>query len=278
MSDGNSEGGGRTITIGKIVSYGFGLLFILSGLGTLIQGPGAILILLGGVFALPPVRRRITNRSGISFSRWAVVLIVVVLIVVGGASLPESDSSDQAATTEGGDEAATTGEGDEATATPTITPTQQPLVHEINESFTVGSGDQSIEYRAVDAFFQESVGSSAVSAKADGVYFVVILEMENVGDESFDISDRHLRAVDDEDREHEADFEASAYADRDPRIGVEGITYDQLNPGLTATRTVVFDVNPDADYRLKIEPVGAFSNADTHYVTIRGVESESGQS
>jgi hypothetical protein len=262
-SDEEIDDGNRTITLGKIVSYGLGILIILIGLASLAQGLGGLLIILAGVFALPPVRRRITGRIGISFSRWVVVLTVVVLIGAGGASLSPLDGSEQVATS---------GEG---VPTSTATPAQQSLNYELNESFTVGSGDQSIQYRVIDAFGQESVGSSSIGTDADGIYLIVILELENVGDESFDISDRQLRAVDDQDREYEADFSAAAYADSDPRIGVEGITYDQLNPGLTTTRAVVFDVNPGAEYQLKIEPVGVFSSADENYVQLGEVVADS---
>lgn len=269
MSSGeNDQDSGSTITLSKIISYGFGILFILAGLGGLLQGPGAVLILLGGLFALPPVRRQITGRSGVSFSRWVVVVIVIALIGAGGATLPQSDGGNQASVSNGG-------EADPATATPTMTPKQQPLTHQIGDSFVVGSGEQSIEYTVVDTAVQESVGGETLGEDADGIYLVVILEMENVGDESFDISDRHLRAVDDQDRAFEADFEASAYADSDPRIDAEGITYDQLNPGLSTTRAVIFDVSAGGEYRLKIEPAGVFSDADEHYVPLGSVESES---
>jgi hypothetical protein len=269
--DDNGSGRGRSITLGKIVGYLFGILLILGGLGGLIQGPGGVLILLGGIFALPIVRRRITDQTGVSFSRWAVALIVIVLVIAGGAMLPQPDSGTQAETNGGGGDEAGDGSGNGDSAEDSG---QQSLSHDVGESFTVGDGDQSVQYQATDAFSQDAVGTSGVGSEADGIYLVVILEMENVGDESFDITDRHLRAVDSEDREFEADFEASAYADSDPRIEAEGITYEQLNPGLSVTRAVIFDVNPGEEYRLKIEPVGVFSSADTHYVTIGSVETE----
>lgn len=270
-NDDSSENGGKTVTLSKIVAYGFGILFILTGLATVTQGPGGVLILLGGLFALPVVRRRVTGRTGVSFSRTVVAVMVVVLVIAGGATLPSADDSTQVEN--GGDSQVE--DSNEGEDTSTETQTQQPLTHEIGESFTVGSGDQSIEYRVVDAFFQGTVGSSTLGEEADGIYFVVILDMENVGQESFDISDRHLRAVDDQDREFEADFGASAYADNDPRIDAEGIGYEQLNPGLTITRSVIFDVNPGAEYQLKIEPAGVFSGADAHYIPVGSAESES---
>jgi hypothetical protein len=268
--DGEDSDGGRNITLGKIVGYLFGILFILAGIGGSIQGPGGVLILLGGIFALPIVRRRINGKTGVSFSRWAVALIVIMLVIVGGAALPQADSGTPAETN-GGNGDQTAGNGDSGS---TGESEQESFSHDIGESFTVGDGSQSVQYQATDAFSQEAVGSSGIGSEADGVFLVVILEMENVGDESFDITDRHLRAVDSEDREFEADFEASAYADNDPRIEAEGITYEQLNPGLSVTRAAVFDVNPGREYRLKIEPVGVFSSADTHYVTIGNVEAE----
>lgn len=266
-NDDNSENGGKTVTLSKIVAYGFGILFILTGLATVTQGPGGVLILLGGLFALPVVRRRVTGRTGVSFSRTVVAVMVVVLVIAGGATLPSADDSTQVEN--GGDSQVE--DSNEGEDTSTETQTQQPLTHEIGEPFTVGSGDQSIEYRVVDAFFQETVDSE----EAEGIYFVVVLDMENVGQESFDISDRHLRAVDDQDREFEADFGASAYAEYDSRIDAEGITNEQLNPGLTITRSVIFDVNPGAEYQLKIEPAGVFSGADAHYIPVGSAESES---
>lgn len=269
MTESDGEpGGGRNITLGKIVGYLFGILFILTGLAGVTQSAGGILILLGGVFALPLVRRRITDKTGVSFSRWAVMLIVIVLVIAGGIALPQPDSGTQPETSEDG----STGGQTEANGGGSTG--EASLSHDIGEPFTVGDGDQSVQYQATDAFTQNAVGSSGFGTEADGVFLVVILEMENVGDESFDITDRHLRAVDSENREFEADFEASAYADSDSRIEVEGITSEQLNPGLSVTRAVIFDVNPGGEYRLKIEPVGVFSSADTHYVPVGNVEAE----
>lgn len=264
-SDEAGEDSERKITIGKITSYGFGILLVLVGLIALIQGPGGILILVAGMFALPPTRRRITNRTGVSFSRTVVVLIVVVSLFAGVAILPSPDNGGA-----GGEDTPTETGGNDGS---TETQTQQSLDHEIGESFTVGGDAQSIEYRVTDAFYQESIGASRTE-KADGLFLVVVLEMENVGDNSFDITDRHLRAVDEQDRVFEADFGASAYANNDPRIDAEGIGYEQLNPGLTTTRAVIFDVNPGSEYQLKIKPTGVFSSADAHYVTVGTAELE----
>jgi hypothetical protein len=262
------------VTLGGIVSWLAGLLLLFFGLvGLLLSPVGGLLVVAAGAFALPPIRRRLLERLDVEMSRWVVLGVVLIIGFAGIATMGSSvDTPPPAGESNGGGGAA---QG--PTPTATATPTEEVLVHELGESFAVGSGDQSITYRVTDVFVQDRVGSSSFGAEPDGIFLVVILEMKNVGDESFDISDRHLRTVDEQDREFEADFEAAAYARSDPRINAEGITYEQLNPGLTATRAVVFDVSPGGEYRLKIAPVGVFSAADEHYVTL-GSTSELRQS
>lgn len=168
--------------------------------------------------------------------------------------------------------------GDENTPTPTSTPTptatststpEQTLTHEMGEVFTVGDGERSIEYTVEDfTSIDDYIGQSEdFGSTPDGIFAVVTLTLENVGDESIDITTRHLKLADQEDRTFEADTEASVYAGQDDRIGAEPISFDQLQPGLSVTRSVVYDV-PTGTYRLAVEPAGIFSNADTHYVPL----------
>jgi len=175
----------------------------------------------------------------------------------GGGDGSSSDSGDESS----GDETATEIE--------TEAEQEQSLTHEIGESFTVGEGAQSIEYTVNDAItIEDYIGSSEdVGSTPDGTFVVVNLDLENVGDESLDISTNFLKLADQEDRIFDADTEAGIYADQDSAISAEPITFDQLQPGLSVTRAVIFDV-PSGTYRFAAEPAGVFSNADTHYVPL----------
>mgnify|MGYP002760750905 FL=1 len=146
---------------------------------------------------------------------------------------------------------------------------QQTLTHEIGDSFTVGDGAQSIQYTVNDYFtIEDYIGSGPdFGSTPDGIFLVINLDMENVGDETIDISTNFLKLVDQEDRTFDADTEAGIYADQDQRIPADPITFDQLQPGLSITRAVIFDV-PSGTYRFAAEPAGIFSNADTHYVPL----------
>ena len=146
---------------------------------------------------------------------------------------------------------------------------QQSVTHEIGETFTVGDGAQSIQYTVNDySTIEDYIGSGPeLGSTPDGIFLVVNLEMENIGDETLDITTNFLKLIDQEDRTFDADTEAGIYAGQDSRISAEPISFDQLQPGLSVTRAVVFDV-PSGTYRFAAEPAGIFSNADTHYVPL----------
>jgi hypothetical protein len=181
--------------------------------------------------------------------------IVAVTALAGCSSDESGDSGGSGSDSNGGSDPETEG--------------QQAVTHEIGESFTVGEGAQSIQYTVNDySTIDDYIGSGPdVGETPDGTFLVVNLDMENVGDESLDISTNFLKLVDGEDRTFEADTGAGIYAEQDSRISAEPITFDQLQPGLSVTRSIIFDL-PSGTYRFAAEPAGVFSNADTHYVPL----------
>ncbi|WP_435070088.1 DUF4352 domain-containing protein [Haloplanus sp. C73] len=168
------------------------------------------------------------------------------------------------------------GASDETEPTATATETSEDdTQHEVGESFEVGSGAKSIRYVVENASLARAIGTSSFNVEADGLFLVVILRMENTGTESIDITARHLRLVDSQGREFDADSEASTYINQDSRFDAEGILFEQLQPGLEQTRAVPFDVATEESYALKVAPAGAFSGAEAHYVALGNVPSPS---
>ena len=162
---------------------------------------------------------------------------------------------------------------DEEAAPPeeTATDEQETRTHAIGESFVVGDGARSIRYRVVDyEVIEDYIFDPDFGETPDGVFVAVILEMENVGEESLTISSEILQLADAQDRQFDADTAASIFVEQDPRVDAEGITFDQLQPGLTVTRAIVFDV-PPGSYRFVAEPAGVFSGADEHAVPLGDV-------
>jgi len=152
-----------------------------------------------------------------------------------------------------------------ATDSPTPQPTEAPPpVHNVGDNFVVGTGEQSIRYSVQNVKTLSSVGRGNLAEEASGIFVVVKLKVENVGKESFDLSTRVFRLIDDQDREYDVDTRAMAYVDN-------AIVFEQVNPGVTVNGTILFDVPRDQEGRqLEISPAGLLSTADSHYVDLSG--------
>jgi hypothetical protein len=88
------------LTVGKVVSWLFGLGLILFGLiGFLFSVVGGLILLLVGVFLLPPVRTKLADEQNITFSRWLVVVIFLVGSIAGLAVVGMNVPSDNGANT-----------------------------------------------------------------------------------------------------------------------------------------------------------------------------------
>lgn len=144
--------------------------------------------------------------------------------------------------------------------------------HEIGDSFTVGDGDQTVEYIVNSASTANAIGGEYTQQEANGIYLIVELEMTNQTGETIDVSSNHLKAVDSEGNQFDADTGAGIYLSQDSRFDTEGISFEQLNPGLSVDGAVIFDVAPGAGYGLLVEPVGFFSSANPHLVTLGNIE------
>lgn len=239
------------LTLSGIVAWGVGIMLIMSGLAMLVSGPGGLLIIAAGLFAIPRVRSEITERTDIEFSRWVVVAIVFLGVVIGAATLPSDapspDENDPGQAAVGGDEPA----GTEAGA----------KEHQTGETFTVGSGDKQVEYTVTDVKTASNVGGE-YGEDADAQFVIVTVEMTNNAQESFSVSTEPYRLVDSQDRKYEVDTDAQGWAEN-------SILYEQLDPGVTKTGVLIFDVPEDqSERKLRIEPAGMFSTADAHVVVL----------
>jgi len=147
-----------------------------------------------------------------------------------------------------------------------------PEPHEIGDTFTVGNGDQTVEYVVESATAYNEIGGQYSSEEASGVFAVLVLKMTNQTDETVDVSSNHLKMVNEEEQQFDADAGAGVYVDSDPRIDADSISFEQLNPGLSVSGAVVFDLKPGATYQLLVEPIGFFSDASSQRVNIGTLE------
>lgn len=73
------------LSIGKIVAWGIGSLTVLLAVAMLFTSPlSGIVMLVAGLFALPPTNRMIADEFNVRFSRWFVVMGYLVLLMIAG--------------------------------------------------------------------------------------------------------------------------------------------------------------------------------------------------
>ena len=209
----------------------------------------------------------------------AVVVVGLVVVVLGGLiALGASGSGGGAADTpamtptatpapaaaDGPTPTATPAATATATATATASPTAtaQPTTHGMGETFTVGTGNHSLQYAVSEVETADTVGEGYGEEEANGEFVVVHLSIEHVGSEPATLRPDMFTLVDGEGREAEPKTEAYLAMD-------SSIQFEELNPGITVEGTVVFDVPTDqSERRLQIDPAGMFSTADAHTVEL----------
>lgn len=144
--------------------------------------------------------------------------------------------------------------------TPEPTPTPKQTTHSVGETFVVGEG-QAAEYTVTSVSTTDRIGGE-YGVAADGVFVVVELEITNRASESFTISSNLFTLVDGQDREFDVDTDGASYAE-------ESIIFEQLNPDVTTSGVIVFDVPADQESRsLRITPASILSTAQPHTVEL----------
>ncbi|WP_338740030.1 DUF4352 domain-containing protein [Haloplanus salilacus] len=150
-------------------------------------------------------------------------------------------------------------------STATATPEPSAPTHSLDESFTVGTDGSEIGYRITNFFRADEVGGSANSSTADGTFLIVVLELSNPQSDAISFP-RNEFIVGNEEQTRYVDDEASPKIDDDDRIDVESIATTTVLGGSSKTGSVIFDVDPDRSYRIRILPTG--DSGETHYVDV----------
>ena len=76
----------RHITLGLIIGWSLGVLFILTGAAQLVSDPiAAALLVLAGFISIPPTNIFLRKQFNINLSFWVRILLALVLIVIAGS-------------------------------------------------------------------------------------------------------------------------------------------------------------------------------------------------
>ncbi len=236
------ESATRKLTLSGVLSWIFGILFGLGGLGSIAQGSisfGIVAVLIALVI-LPPANRFYKEKFNFELSRNLKILIVVILMVVASSVTPYSDLSSS-------------------------TPSSQNVASNVNvaakvyntgETFTVGD----FAYTFNRITMPTSVGSGFLEKSADGLFVVIDVTVENLSKEPR-YWDSYVTIVDDKDRTYERDTSAEVY------LGNEALIFENLQPGLPKRGIIIFDVPTNLKGAIKV--TSNIFSGDTAYVSFQ---------
>jgi len=251
------------ITIGKMVSWIFGILFILAGLGGLMTSPAAgIIYFLTGIFLIPNVRQEINDRYDVTFSRWVVVLIAVIGMGLGGAMMGGGDIDTSATpTTDTSNQEQPSDQIDSGNQDTQMT--KEERTHEVGNEFTVGDVRYQVNGVTTRQEIGERVAGTLMGVEANGKFLIVDMTVMNEANEAITMRESSLKVMIDE-ATYDPSSDAWAYMD-------ESFTFEQLNPGVEVDGNVAYDVPASAStssMELQVNPVGLFDTAEPHYVSL----------
>lgn len=169
------------------------------------------------------------------------ILVVFVVLVLLGIFLSGSD--DPVNTSK-----------DTVAVQPTET---QPVVkaYAIGDRVEVGE----LAYTITGMRTAPMVGSNDFGARADGIFMIVDMTVENLGKESKTIDSSMMKAIDSQSRTFDSDTEAWAYLENN-------LFLKQVQPGLPAKGQVVFDVPKGEAFSVEVS--GGMWSGDKQLISV----------
>jgi hypothetical protein len=237
----------------RLVVWIVSAFLLLFGLVTALKSPLPGALAVGaGLLALPPLRAQLQRRGGVEL-RGPVVAVVVLVAAASSMWLVAAELNEPA---ERGN-----------------------VTHEMNESFVVNAhqeGKLRANVTGARALLgADPVGDSTPVTPTDQVFLLVSVTFENVGNDSVMVEGRSGGVVALVTADHNDVYSPSFRADivgYDP--GVDNDVFHiyendiRLEPGEEVSGTLVYSVDAEHQYHLRVSPDGPTIEGDNHYVPI----------
>lgn len=243
----------KKITLRLVLAWIFSVILILAGLGVMTSSIfGGLLIILSGAIIFPPLDK--LTRKKYNFHISSVLKFFIVIIVFGiGMSLVIS-SSDSISDDSNGFSGDSGGGFDNIPDNQGSDSDSQAQNYNLNERVVWGDWAYTIHKVETKNELGSYLFGEFYGEKADGVFLIFDITIENVGKESnyylFDL----IQVIDNQERVFDKDGIAEIYLDEG-----DGFGFEQLQPGLPKKGKMVFDVPKDINGKLRISK-GIFSS------------------
>jgi len=258
----------KKITLGGVLKWIFGIIFVLAGLGAFTSSSfvaGSTMLIMGAVL-LPPVNKLFREKMNFELSRGIKIAIIFIGFVIVGmtANTDTTIDNSQANVNNKINTPAETQDSNQKIQQETKAP--KPQVYYPGDRVEVGNFAYTVNsYYTTDKIGRDLMGTF-MGEKADGIFLVVDVTIENIGKESKTIWASNIKVVDDQKRTFEHDTAAEFYLENDQKF-----IFEQLQPGLPKTGKIVFDVPKDIRGVLQISADSMWSD-EVKYISLNKKE------
>lgn len=250
----------KKITVGLIFSWIFGVLFFFAGLGMIAQGSIflGLLIMICALFILPIINKVTKEKMNFEISggvKWVLVIVILILIAIAASSNKDGSSS----SSNNNQQDVSSQNNNQEAIVPSNPKTQ---TYGLGDSFVAGDFTWTITDVSTTSEIGQDYGGTFLGEKANGVFVILTVKVENTGKTANYLSDSYIKLIDEQGREFSASTMAAIY------LKPEGsaLAFEQLNPGIIKTGKIVYDV-PNG---LKVANVKVTSSLFTsEYYTVR---------
>lgn len=246
----------KKITLGGIFSWVFGIIFALTALGSFSFSffTGIIFLIMAAVL-LPPVNKIFKEKLHFELSTGVKIAIIIIGFIIVSPSLSKMGNKD----------IKTIKNQNSSLNTPSTTEKKQLVQsYYLGDKVNVGSFAYTVNsYYTTDKLGQDLMGTF-IGEKADGLFLIFNVTIENIGKESKTMWDSYIKVVDDQERTFEHDSTAEIYIPNGQQF-----LFEQMQPGLPKTGYIVFDVPKNLSGRLEISTDNILSSEKVYIQWIK---------
>jgi hypothetical protein len=233
------------IKLSGIVRWLVGLFFIVMAVGGIMQGEIFVFLfsLIIALLCIPAIADPLEKKANVSMSGSVRFVLVFVLVVgffwaAASASHTTSVQNNQVAAPPANTlassavvPAATVAQEATPAETATAVETATDTVYKVGDRVVVGD----MAYTVNSVKTEKTVGDQYLNGQADGIFVIVDMTIENLGQKSATIDSNYMKIIDSQSREFSSDSKNWIYLK-------DNVFLKQVQPGLPSKGEVIFDV------------------------------------
>lgn len=225
----------KKITAGFILSWIFGVIFLIMGMAIIGTGspiPG-IIIIFCSTMILPPFNKLISEKFHYEISGGIKFLLVIIIFIAMGFAMANDISKTTNKVLD--ENKATTLNPQQATTTNK----PETKIYALGDSIEAGDFTWKITKVSTSKEIGEYLyGGTFLGEKASGIFIILDVEVENTGNKADYMMDSYVRLVDEQGREFSPNTMAAIYL----KPQGSALAFEQINPGIVKKGKIVYDV------------------------------------